>query len=126
MTKFVSSATKVSYQISSNISCKDNDIVYVIECTKCQTRPQYVGKSIRCLQTRGREHILAVDKGNFEGSSNSGKMHDHFTTNGHSSRDMLLFAIEAVHGDVMTTTVRERYWIQKLDTIRRGLNSNKT
>ena len=69
---------------------------------------------------------MAVDKGNFEGSSNSGKMYEHFTTHGHSSRDMLLFAIEAVHGDVMTTAVRERFWIQQLDTVRKGLNSNKT
>ena len=105
----------------------DNDIVYVIECTKCQTRPQYVGKSIRCLQTRGREHILAVDKSNFEGTSRSCKMYEHFTSNGHTSRDMLIFAIEAIRGgDVMTTGVRERFWTQELDTIRRGLNSNKT
>ena len=74
---------------------------------------------------RGREHILAVDKGNFEGSA-SGKMYQHFTSNGHDSRDMVIYGIEAVHGDEVTTGVRERYWIQVLDTIRRGLNSNKT
>ena len=126
MTKFECSANNITYQISSNICCKDNDIIYVVECIKCQTRPQYVGKSVRCLQIRGREHILAIDKCNFEGSSRSCKMYEHFTSNGHTSRDMLIFAIEAVHGDVMTTTVRERFWIQELNTIRRGLNSNKT
>ena len=47
-------------------------------------------------------------------------------SNGHSSRDMLIYAIEIVHGDVVTTGVRERYWINKLDTIRNGLNTYKT
>ena len=31
-----------------------------------------------------------------------------------------------VHGDVLTTGVRERLWISKLDSIRNGLNSYKT
>ena len=126
LTKFEGTATRKIHYISEEICCKDNDIIYVIECKKCPTRPQYVGKSKRCLMVRGREHIAAVDNCNFEGSSSSCKMYEHFTTQNHSSRDMFLFAIEAVHGDVMTTTVRERFWMQVLDTIHRGLNSNKT
>ena len=46
---------------------------------------------------RGRDHINAIDKGNFEGST-SGKMYRHFTTNNHTSRDFRIFAIEKVHG----------------------------
>ena len=115
-----------SHHISEAIGCKDNNIIYVIECLKCPTRPQYVGKSTRCLMVRGREHILAVDKGNFQGTSGSCTMYQHFTSNNHNSGDMMIFGIEAVHGDAMTTTVRERYWMQILDTNRRGLNSNKT
>ena len=125
VTKFQSSANRMQYCITEDIGCKDQNIIYIIECRKCPTRPQYVGKSIRCLMNRGREHINAVDKGNFEGSS-SGKMYQHFTTNNHSSRDMMIFGIEVVHGDSVITTVRERYWMQKLDTIHRGLNSNLT
>ena len=125
MTKFEGTATRRTYQIAEDIICKDENVLYIIMCTKCASRPQYVGKSTRCLQTRGREHINAVDKGNFEGSS-SGKMYEHFTTNNHSSRDMFIFAIEVVHGDATTLSVRERFWINQLDTIRRGLNSNRT
>ena len=125
VTKFYGSATKTTHQITEAITCKDPNLIYIIECAKCPTRPQYVGKSTRCLMARGREHILAVDRGNFEGSA-SGKMYQHFTSNNHDSRDMVLYGIEVVHGDVVTTTVREMYWIQVLDTIRSGLNSNKT
>ena len=126
MNQFVSSATKKTYQITENLSCKDTNVIYIVECKKCQKRPQYVGKSTRCLMVRGREHITAIDKGNFMGTSASGKMYEHFTSNGHSSRDMLIYAIEAVHGDPVTTTVRERFWMQVLDTCRRGLNTNKS
>ena len=126
MSYFVSSATKSKHQISEDICCKDNNVIYVVECTKCHTKPQYVGKSTRCLMVRGREHIHAIEKGLIDGSSASCKMYDHFTSNGHTSRDMLMYAIEVVHGDVVTTGVRERYWMQTLDTCRRGLNSNKT
>ena len=73
---------------------------------------------------RGREHVNAIEKGKQDGSA--GKMYNHFMSNGHSSRDMLIYAIEIVHGDVVTTGVRERYWINKLDTIRNGLNTYKT
>ena len=65
---------------------------------------------------RGREHINKVDKGNFDGST-SGKMYRHFTTNGHSSRDMVIYGIEIVHGDLTTMAVREEYWMRKLDTV---------
>ena len=74
---------------------------------------------------RGRSHINAIDKGNFEGLS-SGKMYRHFSTNSHNSRDFRIFAIEKVHGDATTLSVREQYWIWKLDTVRSGLNTYKT
>ena len=100
-------------------------MIYIIECMRSQARPQYVGKSIRCLMVRGREHINAIDRGNLEGIAN-GKMYEHFTSNNHSSRDLRLYAIEIVHGDEVTATVRENFWMQLLDTRRNGLNSNKS
>ena len=96
MSKFEGSTTKSLHQITEEIKRKDVNVIYVIECTKCPSRPQYVGKSTRCLQKRGWKHINAVDKGLFEGSTSS-KMYQHFTAPNHSSRDMLIFGIEAVH-----------------------------
>ena len=77
---------------------------------------------------RGREHVTNVDKGNLESfTAGSGRMYQHFTTNGHTSRDMLLYGIEIVHGDPATCAVRERFWMNKLDTCRQpGLKTYRT
>ena len=53
---------------------------------------------------RGRQHINAIDKGNFEGSA-SGKMYRHFTSNNHCSNDLVIYAIEIVHGDLTMLAV---------------------
>ena len=126
MTKFKGSATGDTYEVSEMIQCKTRNVLYIIECTKCNKRPQYVGKTSRCLMERGREHVHAIENGKLNGSAAAGKMYNHFLSNGHSTRDMLIYAIEIVHGDVVTTGVRERYWINKLDTVRNGLNAYKT
>ena len=78
---------------------------------------------------RGREHILNVDKANLERSawSGSGKMYEHFSTNNHSSSDMRIYGIELIHGDQTTAMVRERLWMNKLQTSKTGgLNAYKT
>ena len=130
MVSFQSSVTKETFQISDVITCKDCPMVYVIECTKCAHHPQYVGKTAQSLMVRGRQHITNVDKGNLEGFGvmGSGRMYAHFTTNNHSSRDMRIYGIEVVHGaDPATLSVRERFWMNKLDTNRHpGLNTYRT
>ena len=51
----------------------------------------------------------------------------HFESPGHSTKDFMAYAIEiVVGGDVFTLGARERFWIDRLDTISRGLNSNRT
>ena len=51
----------------------------------------------------------------------------HFEAAGHSLSDFSAFAIEiVVGGDVFTLGARERMWIDRLDTISRGINTNRT
>ena len=123
--RFTGSATHQTFEIAENICCKDPNVIYIVECTKCPSKPQYVGKTSRCLMDRGRQHINTVDKCNFDGST-SGKMYRHFTTHNHGSRDMRIYGIEIVHGDLTTLAVREMFWIRSLDTVRSGLNTYKT
>ena len=53
--------------------------------------------------------------------------HDSLTAPDNESKvKEFIFAIEVVKGDVFTLEARERYWIDKLCTITRGLNSNRT
>ena len=65
VTRYTGSATKETFTISEDICCKDSPTIYILECTKCQHQPQYVGKTTGCLMDRGRDHINAIDKGNF-------------------------------------------------------------
>jgi len=61
-----------------------------------------------------------VQKGT-EKSVHTAKMYEHFQQRGHTVSDMRFFAIEAVQGrfknDEDTLSVRERVWIDRLQTI---------
>ena len=120
--KFTSSATGESFLISQDITCKDQRVLYIIECRQC--RLQYVGKTVQSLQDRGRQHIQAVMES--LGLTQSNKLYQHFTTNGHDHSDILIYAIEIIHGDDFVLAARERFYIDKLQTVYKGLNSNRT
>ena len=57
-------------------------------------------------------------------------MYEHFRQRGHSSSDMKFIAIELVQGrfegDEDTLTARENVWIDRLQTIKYGLNTYRT
>ena len=58
------------------------------------------------------------------------KMYEHFQQRGHTVQDMRFIAIEAVQGrfknDEETLSTRERFWIDRLQTISSGLNTYHT
>ena len=124
-THFVISSTKEKVPIAQNLNCKICGTLYVVECQRCQEKPQYIGKTRRSLMVRGREHIYNVDHRKAEGRATS-KLYAHFSTNGHTSKDMLFYAIEQVYGDEFTLQSRERYFIDKAGTIKKGLNTYRT
>ena len=72
---------------------------------------------------RGGQHRRAVQD---ESVEEKNKLYTHFSSGGHSANDMLFYAIETVQGDDFTLQARERHWIDKLCTIPRGLNQNRT
>mgnify|MGYP000492246596 FL=1 len=116
--KFKSFATGLSYDITQNITCTNSNIIYVVECRKCGR--QYVGKTVNTFKARMNSHRSAIGK-------STSALAKHFESTGHSSRDFMAYAIEiVVGGDVFTLGARERMWIDRLDTISRGLNSNRT
>ena len=71
---------------------------------------------------KGGQHRRAVQDELLE----KPKLYQHFSSNGHSVNYMKFFAIEAVKEYVFPLEARERYWIDKLCTITRGLNMNRT
>ena len=119
--RFHSKATGETFPIKQNITCKDDRTIYIIECRVCQTL--YVGKSIQNLMNRGRQHIQAVESLT---RAKDTKLYRHFCSPGHSHADMVIFGIEKVHGDDFVLAARERYWIDKLQTTSKGLNTYRT
>ena len=119
--RFTCKATGEQHQIVQDISCKDARLIYLIECRKCQL--QYVGKSIQTLMNRGRQHLQQIQNSTTPKES---KLYKHFSTQGHSHADMLIHGIELVHGDDFVLAARERFWIDKLQTTYKGLNSYRT
>ena len=77
--------------------------------------------SVQPLIDRGTQHVQAV-----KSLTHNNKLYNHFSTNGHSHADMLIFGIERVHGDDFVLAARERFYIDKFETIHKGLNNNRT
>ena len=126
-TAFIVSATKERVPITQRLDCKTEGLLYVAFCSRCWNRPQYIGKTKRTLMERGREHLLNIEKilaGTY--SKQPSKLYTHFTTNGHTAKDFVIFGFEEIYGDDFTALSRERYWINRADTVRFGLNTYKT
>ena len=115
---FKCSATGEICHIKQAINCLDQNIIYVICCKKCDT--QYVGKTTGTFRARMDAHRSKIN------CSADTKLASHFRSRGHSLHHFLAFPIEKVSGDVFTILARERYWIDRLDVISRGLNTNRT
>ena len=122
------SATKKNIQIKQDIDCKTCNVLYVVECTKCSDRPQYIGKTKRSLMARGREHLSNIEKMKTEVNNRSSatKMYNHFSSNGHTSKDFLIYGIEQVFGDEFVLQTRERFHIDQAQSIWKGLNTYRT
>ena len=62
------------------------------------------------------------DNGNFV---HNNKLYEHFRLPGHSHRNMRIFVLEEVFGDDNILKAREDYWIQKCNTVNKGLNTKR-
>ena len=140
--QFSVTATGEKIKISQKITCTDKNVICCIQCKKCQM--QYVGKTISKFKTRAACHIRNVEnaqeqkkkhqqslknnpKEKIEPPKNAGPVGEHFTQKNHSISDMLFFAFEkVVNGDIFIVGARERFYIDKMDVLRKGINKNRT
>ena len=56
--------THVKFGTRTNISCKSNNLIYAIECTRCGM--QYVGQTMNSIADRFRSHFYGVTSGKTE------------------------------------------------------------
>ena len=100
---FLISATKERVPIKQRLDCKTKGLLYVVVCSKCPDRLQYIGKKKRTLMERGREHLQNIGKlkeGTY--SKPVSKLYNHFIKNGHTTQDFVIFGIEEIFGDELT------------------------
>jgi tripartite motif-containing protein 2/3 len=99
------------------VSCEITNIIYLISCGKCGL--QYVGETGRRARDRLYEHLYSIKQSNRVQTPVS----SHFSTSGHTFRDLRFQVIERCHtaSDTTQTAVsrkrRELFWIWELKTI---------
>ncbi|KAJ8245108.1 hypothetical protein GJAV_G00275390, partial [Gymnothorax javanicus] len=110
---FQCKATGESHAIKQKLNCWTSNVIYVIECKRCQM--QYVGKTASRLQRRFRDHLSSIRRKEHR------PIPDHYNKEGHSPADVIVYPIELVDGPKKLEE-REHFWIRKLDTVNNGLN----
>ena len=105
-----------------NITCNSSNLIYCIECTKCQHK--YVGQTKRKIKDRMREHLYGIKK------QKDTDVSYHFNTNGHKGKhDMKVYILDFIFAHPESTRSKslrhkiEFNWIQRLQTVApKGMN----
>ena len=121
---FKSTITGEVYQIKDTMTCKSENIIYLITCTQAHcSGKQYVGESQLSLRTRGANHLSSVR------CKRPFPVAEHFNLPNHSLKDISIVPIEQIKiktSDPRCKTIRkqrEQFWIYELKTFSpHGLN----
>ena len=110
---------KKTWKVNKNVNCSTNNIVYLIECTKCSER--YIGESERSLKSRLADHRGYVNNMHIDTATGA-----HFNTPGHSLSHLSITIIEKQKNtSELYRKEREKYFINKFNTFYRGMNKQK-
>ena len=113
-TTYTFSTTGETREIKQHITCKSNNLTYMIECKKC--KKQYIGETKRSLRERFTEHRQATN--NSDHASAQAAVPAHFNLPSHSVKDMLLIPLELqVTNNPSRRKAREAYFIQRGQTL---------
>ena len=86
-------STGQTFKIKSHITCETSNIIYMIQCTKCNL--QYIGETKRRLKDRFNEHRRPII--NPFCSYTPTAVSRHFLTSGHAEDHMILIPLEQLH-----------------------------
>ena len=109
-------ATTFKTDIQSAVDCQTSNLVYCINCDKCQE--QYIGETSKTLNQRFAEHRGYVRNKKEEKATGA-----HFNLPGHTIADMKITVLEKIASeDPQMRKLRESYFIKKFGTNYRGMN----
>ena len=123
---FKGSVTGKTYPIKATVNCKTANVVYVIECTKCNE--QYVGETENTLHIRMNGHRSGIKHLRLEKPVAS-----HFNSEGHSLENFSIFVIEQIHREeanlqktkeAIGSGLLDRWSLRDLTSIHRSQNWN--
>ena len=111
--------TKQSWTINAPLDCNSEDVVYKLRCRKCPPW-LYIGETGRRFRDRMQDHRGYITQKKLDHPVGA-----HFNLPGHSVSDLLPVAIERVlpKGNDLLRKRREKYWINKYDSITFGANT---
>ena len=98
-----------------NVTCNSSNLIYCIECKKCNI--QYVGQTKRKIKERLREHMYNIKK-----KVHTSDVTYHFNLEGHSTDDMKVYITDFIyeHPDSQKSknlrTAIEFNWIHRLQS----------
>ena len=118
--QFLSRMTGEKYKIRQDISCKSENIIYLVNCKNC--RMQGVG-SCKSFAKRVSNYISSIER-----KSPGCKIEQHFLQQGHSIQDFAVLGIVKLENSPPDPIERlrefEGYWMVKLNTLEpHGMNS---
>ena len=121
----VGQVTGYSHKIQDPVTCETQNCVYYWKCIKrnCKSFPrcEYVGLTSRPFRTRLAEHKQYIRSKNLDNPSGW-----HFNQQGHELSHLAGLVLEHVKSsDPFVLRAREFLFIQKFDTFRNGLNSER-
>ena len=86
-------STGQTFKIKSHITCETSNVIYMIQCTKCNL--QYIGETKRRLKDRFNEHRRPII--NPFCSYTHTAVSRHFLTSGHAEDHLILIPLEQLH-----------------------------
>ena len=104
---FVSNTTKNLYHITHSMNCNSTNVIYLINCLKCNK--QYVGETKRALKQRFNNHRSDIRL------NKNTAVSIHFNDISHNLTHLTVIPIELVDNE-SDRRIRERFWIKELKT----------
>ena len=112
--------TNSQFKITNNITCKDSNVIYTIECRKCKV--ESVGSTITTFRARSRGWRSDINL-----NKKIDKVISHFNRKDPVfDRDFRMTPFEKVFGNEDNLRIRERMYIDRYDLIDNGLNTKRT
>ena len=112
---------KRDYQCKTNISCESSNLIYCLECTRCNKK--YIGETKRELRTRIREHLNKID------NKDDATVYHHYHSGECCKEDIEVRVLDFIfdHPESKRSNslrkIIENNWIQRLETYApNGLN----